>query len=148
MADSTHDSTNLQDEIAQRGRDVWLAGLGALATVEEEGSKLFNDLVDRGREYEGEGRQKLEEARARAQEQSSDALEQLGEVSEDTRRMISGVVDNALERFNVPTQKEVDHLSQKVDALSQQIDALTNALADKAEEADGDESEDGSAETS
>ena len=41
----------MQKELADRGRDVWLAGLGALATVEEEGSKLFARLVERGKEY-------------------------------------------------------------------------------------------------
>lgn len=120
----------LQDEIAERGRDVWLAGLGALATVEEEGSKLFNNLVDRGRQYEGDRRKELDAAREKAKEQSSEAISQLSEAGEDTRKMISGIVDNALTRFNVPTQKEVDELSQKVDALSTQIETLTKALSD------------------
>jgi len=123
-------SNKLQDEIAERGRDVWLAGLGALATVEEEGSKLFNNLVDRGRQYEGDRRKELDAAREQAKEQSSEAISQLSEAGEDTRKMISGIVDNALTRFNVPTQKEVDELSQKVDALSTQIETLTQALSE------------------
>ena len=130
MADKTKESA-IQDEITKRGRDVWLAGLGALATVEEEGTKLFSNLVDRGREYEGKRRKELEDAQKKAKEQGSEALSQLGEASESTREMITGVVDNALERFNVPTQKEVDRLSDKVDALSKQIDALTKALSEE-----------------
>jgi poly(hydroxyalkanoate) granule-associated protein len=130
MTDEQKD-TGIQDELTKRGRDVWLAGLGALATVEEEGSKLFSNLVDRGRDYEGKRRKELEEAQKKAQEQGTEALSQLTDAGENTREMISGVVDNALERFNVPTQKEVDKLSQKVDALSQQIDQLTKSLSEE-----------------
>ena len=38
--------------IAGMGHDVWLAGLGAFAAVEEEGSSMFNNLVERGRTVE------------------------------------------------------------------------------------------------
>ena len=53
------DSDALQDELTEQGHKVWLAGLGALATVEEEGTKLFNRLVDRGQEFEEERRSRL-----------------------------------------------------------------------------------------
>ncbi len=119
---------DLQSELTERGRDVWLAGLGALATVEEEGTKLFNNLVDRGRSFESKRRKEIEEAREQAEKQGSEVLSQLEEASEDTRSMLTNAVDNALQRFNVPTQKEVDKLSKKVDALGKQIDTLTKAL--------------------
>jgi poly(hydroxyalkanoate) granule-associated protein len=136
QSSSQKSAKKLQDELADRGRDVWLAGLGALATVEEEGSKLFNNLVDRGRQYEGDRRKELDAAREKAKEQGSEAISQLSEASEDTRKMIAGVVDNALNRFNVPTQKEVDQLSKKVDALSNQIETLTQALSEEKTKSD------------
>ena len=42
-------SKQFQEGITETGRDVWYAGLGVLSTVEEEGSKLFNKFVDKGR---------------------------------------------------------------------------------------------------
>ena len=39
---------DIAKEAAARGRDVWLAGLGALATVEQEGTTLFDRLVKQG----------------------------------------------------------------------------------------------------
>jgi len=45
-------SEALQEELTKRGRNVWLAGLGALATVESEGNKLFRWLVERGEKFE------------------------------------------------------------------------------------------------
>ena len=42
--------TSLQERIQERGRDVWLAGLGALAS--DEGERTFERLVQRGRKHQ------------------------------------------------------------------------------------------------
>jgi poly(hydroxyalkanoate) granule-associated protein len=126
----TSDSDTLQDELTERGREVWLAGLGALATVEEEGSKLFNRLVDRGQEFEDERRAKIEEATETVREQSDEALAQLEEAGEETQSALASSVSAALERFGVPTQKEVDDLADKVDHLSTQVENLAEHLAE------------------
>jgi poly(hydroxyalkanoate) granule-associated protein len=135
----TSNPENLQDELAERGRDVWLAGLGALATVEEEGTKLFNRLVDRGQEFEEERRHEFEEATEKVREQSDEALTQLEEAGEETQSMLSESVSSALERFGVPTRKEVDDLADKVDHLSQQVEELADHLSaeEDASEASG-----------
>lgn len=127
--DASHSDT-LQDELTERGREVWLAGLGALATVEEEGTKLFNRLVDRGQEFEEERQAKLEEATEKVREQSDEALAQLEEAGEETQSMLTDSVNAALERFGVPTQKEVDDLADKVDHLSTQVEELADHLAE------------------
>jgi poly(hydroxyalkanoate) granule-associated protein len=127
----TPKSESLQDELTERGREVWLAGLGALATVEEEGSKLFNRLIDRGQEFEEERRSQLEEATEKVREQSDEALTQLEEASEETQSVVAESVSAALERFGVPTQEEVDDLANKVDHLSQQVDDLAQSLSEE-----------------
>lgn len=120
----------LRDELTERGREVWLAGLGALATVEEEGSKLFTRLINRGREFEEERRDEIDEAKEKARERRDEALAQLEEAGEETQSKIAETVNNALERFGVPTQKEVDRLSARVEALSQQVEDLATALSE------------------
>lgn len=122
---------SLQNELTERGRDVWLAGLGALATVEEEGTKLFNRLVDRGQEFEEERRAKLEEATEKARKQRDEAIAQLEEAGEETQSVLSDSVSSALERFGVPTRKEVDDLAAKVDHLSQQVEKLAENLSEE-----------------
>jgi poly(hydroxyalkanoate) granule-associated protein len=135
----SHDS--LQEELTKRGREVWLAGLGALATVEEEGTKLFGQLVDRGKEFESQRRKEIEEVREEvtetAREQRDEALEQLEEAGEETQSLLLDTVHAALERFGVPTRSEVDRLSDKVDTLSQQVDDLSRALSDQDEPSNG-----------
>jgi len=121
---------SLQDELTERGREVWLAGLGALATVEEEGTKLFKNLVDRGQKFETERRHELEEATEKVREQSDEAISQLEEAGEETQSMLTETVNSALERFGVPTRKEVDDLADKVDHLSKQVEELADHLAE------------------
>ena len=47
---------------------IWLAGLGALASAEEEGGKLFERLVRRGRAYRGDAGETLDDAGERVRE--------------------------------------------------------------------------------
>lgn len=129
--DTTIDTDEIQNELTKRGREVWLAGLGALATVEQEGTKLFGRLVDRGKEFEGERREKLKEASEEVSEKSDEALEQLEEMGEETQTLLLDTVNSALERFGVPTRSEVDRLTEKVETLSKQVDELADALADE-----------------
>jgi poly(hydroxyalkanoate) granule-associated protein len=140
MTDQTKETPRndtLQDELTKRGRDVWLAGLGALATVEEEGSKLFQRLVDRGQEFENERREELEKASKKAREQRDEALAQIEEASEETQSLLMDTVNTALERFGVPTRNEVDRLSDKVETLSKQVDELSKTLSKRKTKANG-----------
>jgi poly(hydroxyalkanoate) granule-associated protein len=130
---TSHSDDSLQSELSKRGREVWLAGLGALATVEEEGTKLFGSLVDRGKQFEKERREDLKEVTKKAREQGDEALSQFEEASEETQSLLLSTMHSALERFGVPTQNEIDRLSTKVDTLSKQVDALSEALSEKAD---------------
>jgi poly(hydroxyalkanoate) granule-associated protein len=136
----TSDDT-LQSELTQRGRDVWLAGLGALATVEEKGTEMFNDLVNRGRDFEKSRRERIEAAREEAEKQGEEALKRLEEAGEDTGTFLTETVDRAMERFGVPTRKEVDRLSDQVSKLSEQVDKLAAAL-DEGGAGDADDADD------
>jgi poly(hydroxyalkanoate) granule-associated protein len=143
MTDQPKDSPrdeSLQDELTKRGRDVWLAGLGALATVEEEGSKLFNRLVDRGKDFETERREELkevsEEVSEKARKQRDEALSQLEEAGEETQSLLLETVNSALERFGVPTRSEVDRLADRVETLSEQVDNLSQTLSERTDESD------------
>jgi len=138
-AQKTPRTDTLQDELTKRGRDVWLAGLGALATVEEEGSKLFSRLVDRGKAFEDDRRHDLEAASEKAREQRDEALEHIEVATDETRTLITDTVNRALERFGVPTRSEVDRLSDRVEGLSKQVDELTDALSRDVDEPVGNE---------
>lgn len=137
MADTTTDTKekrpfeDLQKELADRSRDIWLAGLGAVATVEEEGSKMFSRLVERGKEYESMSAKQIKELTERATEQQKKAIQRAEETTTAAQSAVARAIDQAFDRFGVPTRSEVDDLSQKVEKLSKQIETLSQHLEDE-----------------
>lgn len=122
LMDIPQDLLHRGRQMAGMGRDVWLAGLGAVATMEEEGSQLFTTLVKRGAKLEAEGRKKIDMVR--------------GEVTERQKSLTHQVEENvyepmlkAMSRFGVPTRGEIRELTAKVDALTKHVDMLVSKLA-------------------
>jgi poly(hydroxyalkanoate) granule-associated protein len=108
---------NLQDELKESAHRIWLAGLGALAAAGEEGTKVFDRLVDRGREYETRGR---DEARKQYEGARSTADELWGTWS----GKLDEAVTNALQRMGVPSRDEIRNLTQRVEELNAKVEML------------------------
>jgi poly(hydroxyalkanoate) granule-associated protein len=104
-------------DLAGRGHEVWLAGLGAFAAVEEEGTAFFTDLVKRGRRVEETGKKRLDAVRDRIEERQHQVTQEIDE-------RVYQPMSEALRRFGVPTRGEIEHLSSKVDALTRQVQML------------------------
>ena len=128
----------LPDELAERGREIWLAGLGALSMVEEEGVKLFNSLVEKGEAWQREGkkqfgtaRKKLDEAREKVEATLSDAVARGSKLSELDGTFLTTLeerVEKALKRLGVPTHAEVKDLASKVAKLSGEVTTLAAVI--------------------
>jgi len=105
-------------ELREVGRDVWLATLGVVATVEEESRGLYDRLVARGGKIEKktdllpladqwkEMRGRFEEAGERFDQRFQDATHA------------------TLERFGVPSSRDVKDLIHRVEDLTQQVESL------------------------
>lgn len=124
--------------LARNARDVWLAGLGALAVVEDQGTKLFRALVEEGKTWEQERREGTEATlwqvateTDRAETATSEAIDE-----QVVHRMRQGV-DAALARAGVPTRAALDDLHGQVDALAQKADRLAEQLEATGDEATG-----------
>ena len=140
---------DLPEELADRGREIWLAGLGALSMVEEEGSKLFSNLVEKGEQWEeesreklGTARKKLDEAQGKATAVAKGAAEEVaqqgGKLRELDDRVFAAVehaVEGAVQRLGVPTRAEVKDLTAKVEQLSTQVASLASTMQTPEDEA-------------
>jgi poly(hydroxyalkanoate) granule-associated protein len=93
---------------------VWLAGLGALALAEEEGSKLFRTLVKRGEGFEDESRKRLRRATARVEGVRTNTIGRLG-------TGFDGAMTTMLHRIGVPTAREIASLTRRVERLTEHL---------------------------
>jgi poly(hydroxyalkanoate) granule-associated protein len=132
MTTTTRSSSQntIQERVTRRGRDVWLASLGALATVENESTKAFQSLVERGKSLESAGRKQLTTTVEQAAEQGDQALQSVGSAGEDTRDLVLRTVDRALDRIGIASRSEVNRLADQIGELSQKVDELTHTLQD------------------
>lgn len=113
---------NLADEMLESAHRVWLAGLGALARAEEEGSRLFSQLVERGRESEAGGRGRVDET-------VRGAAGSVRSAAEAVSAGIEAQVGEAMRRMGVPTRDEIRELSRRVEELAAKVDRMGKPAA-------------------
>jgi poly(hydroxyalkanoate) granule-associated protein len=130
-AAGTNDSKeerSLQDELKDTAHRIWLAGLGALAAAEEEGSKLFSRLVDRGRDVESRGKVEVDKvvdrAKNRVDEVVGQARTKAGSTWEEWGGKLDDTLTAALHRLGVPTREEIQRLTKRVEELNSKVELL------------------------
>ncbi len=107
-----------------RAKEIWLAGLGALSAVEEEGSKLFRSLVSRGAEFEKNRKEDINEIMDEVSDRYNRVGNKFGETVNMAEEGVEKNVKSVISSLGIPTRKEVEDLSKKVDGLIAKLDAL------------------------
>ena len=107
-------------------QQIWLAGLGALALAEEESSRVFETLVEKGRTFQEETVDTAVAAvDARVDEAKTATVSRL----EKLGRAVDGRFETALARLGVPTHREIASLTRRVEALRRTVDATAAKTA-------------------
>jgi poly(hydroxyalkanoate) granule-associated protein len=126
----------VQNDVTTSAHQVFLAGLGAAALVEQESGKLlqeseklFGKLVARGRKVEADGRKKLAEGKKQvvaARKKTEQKVERFqGEVSGQLNSQLTKLV----QRLGIPHQDQIQTLSDRVAELTRKIDAMQKSAA-------------------
>jgi|SRR5215210_121765 poly(hydroxyalkanoate) granule-associated protein len=114
----------VQEDIKDAAHRIWLAGLGALAAAEEEGSRLFSRLVDRGRDVESRGKVEVDKVKAdfdKVKTKAEGAVENWGDKLGDK---FDDTLTSTLHRLGVPTRDEIRSLTQRVEELNAKVEQL------------------------
>jgi poly(hydroxyalkanoate) granule-associated protein len=114
------------DTLKGSARQIWLAGVGALARAQQEGGKLFDTLVREGESVQQEFTPGVQERFARARERVAGASTK---ASDRLERMFEERVAKALDRLDVPLASEVDALRARIDELERSVAALAARAA-------------------
>ena len=146
-------STSNANRVQDNAHEIWLAGLGAFAMAQEEGSdlvrkggklineqtgkvisegtKLFERLVSEGRKLEGKGRKMAEDAvggvRTDVESRVGKAREQAKTNWDKLEKVFEDRVARALSRLGVPTSDEIQELSKRVAELNKRVRELSEA---------------------
>ncbi len=106
-------------------QQIWLAGLGAFSRAEEEGGKLFDNLVKVGEELESKTR---EIADVTAHDLKDKVIEKASDTKEKVERAIDERLHTTLGRLGIPSQKDFEALSERMDQLTKVIEQLAEQL--------------------
>jgi poly(hydroxyalkanoate) granule-associated protein len=115
--------------IKESAQQIWLAGLGAFAKAQEEGGKVFDNLVKEGSSLQ-------RKTQAAAEERISEATSRMASMATDISSKASGQWDKlegifeervakALKKLGVPSAKEIDVLIERIDELKRSVARLS-----------------------
>ena len=113
---------SLGRELLNAGRNLLLAGIGAVVEADNASQKLFDRLVERGRPLDERQRKAVDAFADRA----NGALHEAGKLFQDTVEYESRQV---LKKMGVLTRDDLKVLSARLDILARQIDEYAAARA-------------------
>lgn len=106
-------------------QQIWLAGLGAFSRAEEEGGKLFDNLVKVGEDLENRTREIADsavgEVRGKVMEKATDTRERV-------ERAFDERITNALTRLGIPSQRDMELIHKRLDAMSETLEEIARQL--------------------
>lgn len=142
--DADNDSTSkpapdLSSTVKDSAQQIWLAGLGAFAKAQEEGSKVFDTLVKEGmtmqRKTQTAAGEKLSEATSRMNTMASDLSSRASGQWDKLETLFEGRVSKALMRLNVPTADHVAALNARIEELNRTLSKVAGGRSASAKAA-------------
>ncbi|TNE71253.1 hypothetical protein EP331_09760 [bacterium] len=120
------DIKDMEKNVTDKAREIWLAGLGALASAKDEGVRLYDSLVEKGEAFEKKGKKEIESlvdsVKTMAKDTETKVTSKVSETLDDT-------VKQVLDRFDIPSRDEVKSLISKVETLTKKVEELSKKPA-------------------
>ncbi|MFQ5583616.1 MAG: phasin family protein [Calditrichia bacterium] len=107
-------------------RAIWLAGLGAFSTIEEEGEKMFRNFLQKGKMLEKKGETLEKHTRKKIGELEEQVIEKVKMVShfQEVAKVIEEKINSTVERVNYSQDEEINKIKDKIDHLAENINTL------------------------
>ena len=122
--------------IVESAQHIWLAGLGAFAKAQDEGTRLFEALVREGVALEQKTRKltsgKADDARNAVEAAVGQVKERSQETWDKLEKVFESRVSRALGRLGVPGSQELKTLVERVEELSREVHKLNAKPAARA----------------
>ncbi len=119
------DNNKSADRIKDSAQQIWLAGLGAFAKMQQEGSKAFEALVKDGAGMQKKTQAAAEETLAQAQQRVAGFASEFGTKAAGQWGKLENIFEDrvarALEKLGVPSAADMAALQARVEALEAQL---------------------------
>ena len=120
-------ASDMAQAVKDSAQQIWLAGMGAFAKAQEEGSRVFDNLVKEGSTLQKKSQGLAEESlstvagkvSAMAEDVSSKAGAQWGKLESIFEQRVA----RALSKMGVPSSEDVAALNKRIDELSAKLRA-------------------------
>ena len=125
------DPAAMSDNVKEQAQQIWLAGLGAFAKAQQDGTKAFEKLVSDGITMQRKVHTTAEEKLAEATQKAQQAAHTLSERATGQWGKLEGIfeerVAKAMHGLGVPSAAELQALHARVAALEAQLGAKPKA---------------------
>lgn len=126
------DPLKMSEHMKDSAQQIWLAGMGAFAKAQQEGTKVFEALVKDGTKLQ-ETTQQAQAKVAEAAQKMSSMASQMGEKATGQMDRLEGIfeerVAKALQHMGLPSAKDLADLQERVAALEAQLASQANTAA-------------------
>jgi poly(hydroxyalkanoate) granule-associated protein len=130
------DPAAMSDNVKEQAQQIWLAGLGAFAKAQQDGTKAFEKLVSDGITMQRKVHTTAEEKLAEATQKVTQAASTLNERATGQWGKLEGIfeerVAKAMHALGVPSAAELKALHARVAALEAQLGVKPKAAAKSA----------------
>lgn len=119
------DPAALSDNVKEQAQQIWLAGLGAFAKAQQDGTKAFERLVSDGITMQRKVHTTAEEKLAEATQKATQAAHTLSERATGQWGKLENIFEDrvakALHSLGLPSAAEMEALHARVAALEAQL---------------------------
>ena len=125
--------SQLAQTIKDSAQQIWLAGLGAFAKAQGEGTKVYDTLVKEGsnlhRKTQTVAESRLGDVAGRMSAMAGEVGSKANAQWDKLESIFEERTARALQRLGVPTAKELTALNDRLDALTAAVAALGGSTA-------------------
>jgi poly(hydroxyalkanoate) granule-associated protein len=120
--------SQLSATIRDSAEQIWLAGLGAFAKAQEEGTRVYDALIREGEAIQKKTRKVTEDKVTEMAAKATGTWDKLEQVFENR-------VARSLNSLGVPTKADVEQLAKRVAELKAEVEKLNRGAAKAAKPA-------------
>ena len=114
--------SQLSATIRDSAEQIWLAGLGAFAKAQEEGTRVYDALIREGEAIQKKTRKVTEDKVTEMAAKATGTWDKLEQVFENR-------VARSLNSLGVPTKADVEQLAKRVTELKAEVEKLNRGAA-------------------